>query len=71
MSDAYVHQPYPSMRYHRDHKPVTVADEAHEKAVAPAADGWKASPADVDEDDKKDAKKADDGKKAGDTKKDK
>jgi ferric-dicitrate binding protein FerR (iron transport regulator) len=46
---SYVHQAYPSTRYHRDGSVVGVNDPAHEQAVAPAEDGWADTPAAFDD----------------------
>jgi hypothetical protein len=42
---SYVHQAYPSTRYHRDGRAMGVNDPAHEQEVAPAEDGWADTPA--------------------------
>lgn len=36
---------YPSTRYHKDGRVVAVKDAKHEEAVAPAAKGWRDTPA--------------------------
>jgi hypothetical protein len=41
----YVHQAYPSTRYHRDGRVQGVNDPAHELEVAHPEDGWADTPA--------------------------
>ncbi len=41
----YVHQPYPSDRYHPDGRVQTVRDRAHEMEICPPEDGWRDTPA--------------------------